>query len=83
MYLVKISEGSKTVVTYIGGLEWDHVGFTLARVPNPLIYVFQNLTVLLAAVGAVDQTGRGFFQYRVLARSIPCVMVQSSLLTLA
>ena len=25
MYLAKMSEGSKTVVTDIGGLEWDHV----------------------------------------------------------
>jgi len=25
MYLAKTSEGSKTVVTDIGGLEWDHV----------------------------------------------------------
>ena len=31
MYLAKMSEGSKTVVTDVGGLEWDHVGTSKIR----------------------------------------------------
>ena len=36
MYLAKTSEGSKTVVTDIGGLEWDHVSAERGRTGSTL-----------------------------------------------
>ena len=32
MYLAKTPEGSKTVITDIGGLEWDHVFIVVKRI---------------------------------------------------
>ena len=55
----------------------SRIGWTLVLVVRPLISVFQNFTVQLAAVRAEDHAGRGFRRHQLPVRSMPWVMVRS------